>query len=222
MKKSMVIAALFVITVVWWFAAAPRDEIRCCIADSITFDPATIEATDAVDQSDKFAEKLEVFSSKLLPYDDAVFFDKGATALVTAHDGKIWRVSIATNTITAEPVADVPLMAWGIHEVPGDPTQVYFCSAGSYEDRPSGEVAGLYRLDVGTREVKPLALVVPDTKINDRGPVVYADDADAPEIKADGSGGEPTREIAVCDNLEVSKDGRRLTADGMGYSRGPR
>jgi hypothetical protein len=208
MSKLIIIAALFMVAVAWWFAAAPRDEIRCCIADSIAFDPNTIRDTDAVDRSGEFAERLEVLPSNLPPYDDAVFLDGGATALVTAHDGKIWMVDIAANS--AEPVADVPLMAWGIHEVPDNPTRVYFCSSGSYDDRPNAEVAGLYQLDLRSREIKPLVLKVPDTEINYRAPVVYADDANAPEAGADDSGGEPTRELAVCDNLEVSEDGRRI------------
>ena len=209
MRKMLIVGVLSVAAVVWWLAAAPREEIRCCIADSITFDPATVAATDAVDRSDEFAAGLEVLPLSLPPYDDAIFIDGGTSALVTAHDGKIWRVDITANT--AEPVADVPLMAWGIHEAPDDPTQVYFCSAGSYEEQAGGEVPGLYRLDLNAREVKPLVLMVPDTKINHEAPtVVYADGSNAPEIRADGSGDGLTRELAVCDNLEVSEDGRRI------------
>lgn len=208
MSKLMVVAGLVVLVMAWWLTAAPREEIRCCVAGAIVFDPSTVRDTNAVDRSAEFAAGLEVLPSNLPAYDDAVFLDSGATALVTAHDGKIWRVDIAANT--AEPIADVPLMAWGIHEVPGDPTQVYFCSAGSYEDSLSDEVAGLYRLDIGTRSVEPLVLAVPDTEIDQQHPVVYADDdPDAPELRADGSG-SPSRAVVVCDNLEVSEDGRRI------------
>ena len=208
MKKALFFAVLIGAVVVWWLAAAPREEIRCCIAESIAFDPTTITETDAVDRSTAFAVGLEVLPIALPPYDDAIFLDGGTTALVTAHDGRIWRMDISAKT--AKPLVDVPLMAWGIHEVPGDPTQVYFCSAGSYEDRPSDEVAGLYRLDLNTLEVEPLVLVVPDTIIDTQVPVVYADDSDAPETGGGRDGGGSTRELAVCDNLEVSEDGRRI------------
>ncbi len=209
MSKLLIITVLFAVALAWWVAAAPRDEIRCCIADSIAFDPATVRDTDVVDRSRDFAQALEVLTLNLPPYDDAVFLDGGATALVSAHDGKIWRVDIAANT--AEPVVDVPLMAWGIHEVPGDPTKIYFCSAGAYDDQPSGEVAGLYRLDLRTREVEPLVLEVPDTKIDHQTPVVYADNADAPENGVDDNNNAGhTRALAVCDNLELSEDGRRI------------
>jgi hypothetical protein len=208
MGKWIVASIVAVLLVTWWNRAAPREEIRCCVAGSITFDPATVRATGAVDQSEAFIAGLETLPVDIPAYDDAIFLDEGATMLVTAHDGKIWKVDLAGNT--AEPLVNVPLMAWGIHEVPGDASHAYFCSAGSYEDRPPGEVAGLYRLNIDTRSVEPLVLEVPDTKINLQRPVVYADDnPEAPELRAGGSDG-PTRKIAVCDNLEVSEDGRRI------------
>ncbi len=208
MIKWIVLAGIAALIGGWWVTAAPRDEIRCCVADSMVFDPATEEAINAVDRTAEFAAGLEVLSSNLPPYDDAVFLDGGATALVTAHDGRIWAVNVAENT--AEPIADVPLMAWGIHEVPGDSTQVYFCAAGSYDQRQSGEAPGLYRLDLGTRSVEPLTLVVPDTKIDLAQPIVFADDdPNAPEIRGDSNDGA-SRPIAVCDNLDVSDDGNRI------------
>ncbi|SDW12828.1 hypothetical protein [Nitrosomonas communis] len=51
---------------------------------------------------------------------------------------------------------------------------------------------------------------VSDSKINLQQPVVYADsDANASEIAGDGSG-TAIRNIAVCDNLGVSEDGRLI------------
>jgi sugar lactone lactonase YvrE len=208
MKTSIVVAALILLAALWWFAAAPRDEIGCCVAEAIVIDSTTGQATDAVDRSDEFAASLEVFPLDLPAYDDAVFLDEGRTALATAHDGRIWRLDVAA--MTAEPIADVPLMAWGIHEVPGDSGQVYFCAAGTYEGQPSGEVPGLYRLSLDTGAVEALVVKVPDTVIDRKQPRVYADsDPEAPELKADGSGG-PSRPLAVCDNLDVSEDGARI------------
>lgn len=210
MKKLVISAGLLLFVVVWWFAAAPREEIRCCVAESVVFDPATVQQTDAVDRSGEFADGLEVLPSDLPAYDDAVFIEGGSKALVTAHDGQIWMVDVAAKT--AEPFVDAPLMAWGIktREAPGEPTQAYFCSGGSYGDRPPGESVGLYRLDIASRSVEPLVLKVPYTKIDRQHPVVYADnDPNAPELKADGSG-SPSRELIVCDNLEISEDGRRI------------
>lgn len=207
MKKWLSILIFAGLLASWWHATAPREEIDCCITDSITFEPGTVQATNAVDQSQAFAAGLETLALNLPAYDDAIFLNDGAIALVTAHDGKIWRVEFSA--LTAEPFVDVPLMAWGIHEAPDDASQFYFCSAGSYADRASDEAAGLYRLDISTHSIHPLVLQVPDTKIKQQ-PVVYADDdPSAPEFQAGGSGG-PSRKIAVCDNLEVSEDGRRI------------
>lgn len=208
MKKWMVVLFFAVTLVIWWNMAAPREEIRCCIADSVVFDPSTVRETDAVDRSDEFAAGLEVLPLEFPAYDDVILLENETIVLVTAHDGEIWRINLADKT--AEPLVNVPLMAWGIHEDPRSSSHVYFCSAGSYEDRPLGEVAGLYRLDINTRSVEPLVLKVPETTISLAQSVVYADDdSNAPELRADGSGG-PSRKIAVCDNLEVSEDGRRI------------
>lgn len=207
MKKSIGVLLSFLALATWWHMAAPRAEIRCCVAGSMAFDPSTVRDNDAVEESEGFAAGLETLPVALPAYDDAAFLHGGASALVTAHDGKIWKVDLTAGS--AEPFVDVPLMAWGIHEAPGASTHVYFCSSGSYENRPSGEVAGLYRLDISTRSIEPLALQVPHTK-NHPLPVVYADDdTHAPVLQADGSG-YPSRRIAVCDNLEVSEDGRRI------------
>lgn len=185
--KKRVLVVVVVAFAIWWIAAAPRSEIGCCIADSIVIDPATAEATAAVDRSNEFAASLESFDLDNPAYDDAIFPDGGSTALVTGHDGRIWRVDVAADI--AEPVADVPLMAWGIHEVPGDPNRAYFCSAGSYELRQEGERAGLYQLDLDSGKVTALAIRVPNTEIQLDSPIVYADsDASAPTLISDGSG----------------------------------
>jgi hypothetical protein len=72
------------------------------------------------------------------------------------------------------------------------------------------KVAGLYRVDISTHSIELLVLKVSDSKINLQQPVVYADsDANASEIAGDSSG-TAIRKIAVCDNLEVSEDGRLI------------
>ena len=102
-------------------------------------------------------------------------------------------------------------MAWGIHEAPDNMSVIYFCSAGAYEDRPEGEVAGLYQLDLDTQTVTPLVLNVPQTERSSRQPVVYADDdTRAPELHFNEQNNPTQRELVVCDNLEVSEDGRRI------------
>ena len=88
MKKWLIFSILAVSSILWWSIAAPREEIRCCVAGSITINPATAQEMDAVDRSDDFASSLESISLELPAYDDAVFLREGNVALVTAHDGK--------------------------------------------------------------------------------------------------------------------------------------
>ena len=204
MKKVIALAVVAAI-VVWWVAAAPRDDIR--IAPSVTLDPATADAIRAVDRSADFASGLEHFPSSLPGFDDVAFPGGGNRALVTGGDGKIWSFDLATHA--AEPLVDPPLMAYGIHEAPGNANVAYFCASRSYGPTQPGERVGLYRLTLDTRTIEPLVVDVPATDLRNERAVVYADDdAKAPELRA-GAGGS-RRELLVCDNLEVSEDGRRI------------
>lgn len=201
--RKLVFLAL--VATAWWFAAAPRPEIT--IADSISIDRSTSAAVEAVDRSVDFAGNLEQFPSTVPRFDDAVFLDGGATALVTAIDGWIWRVNMADHV--AEPFVDPPLMAYGIHEAPGDPNHVYFCASRSYGGGAPEERVGLYRLSLDSRAIEPVVVDVPATNLTTERPVVYADsDPHAPELRPGSSA--PSRALIVCDNLEVSEDGRRI------------
>jgi hypothetical protein len=204
--RKWVVVGLLLIVVVWWVAAAPRREIR--IAEPVTMDRSTEKAIAAVDHSAEFAAGLEHFPSNLPSFDDAVFLEGGTKALVTATDGKIWMVDVPTHA--PQPLVDPPLMAYGIHEAPGDANHVYFCASRSYAAGSPGEAVGVYRLALDTREVQPVVLEVPATDLDHERPVVYADDdPKAPESKRDGSGAA-RRPLVVCDNLDVSEDGRRI------------
>jgi hypothetical protein len=203
MKKWLTIAVLAAI-LIWWMAAAPRADIS--IAASVKLDPATAEAIKAVDHSADFAAALRHFPSALPGFDDLAPVPGSKTALVTGGDGKIWTVDLDTHV--AQPLLDPPLMAYGIHEAPGDSKHAYFCASRSYGPSPPGERVGLYRLALDTRTVEPLVVDVPATSLRNERPIVYADDnPNAPELRR-GSGS--ARALLVCDNLEVSADGRRI------------
>jgi hypothetical protein len=203
MRKTAIVLIIVVVSI-WWFASAPRPEIQ--IAPPITIDRSTSAAIAAVDRSADFETALEQFPSSVPKFDDAVFLADGA-AFVTATDGRIWRVDTASHS--GEPFVDAPLNAYGIHEAPGDANHLYFCSSRAYAEPTPGERVGLYRLALDTRQVEPLVVDVPATTLSNEQPVVYADsDARAPEWREGAK--TPRRPLIVCDNLEVSHDGRRI------------
>jgi sugar lactone lactonase YvrE len=205
MKKLALLAVLLAAIAVWWTAAAPRPEIG--VPQSLTIDRRTGDAIAAVDRSGAFAGALTHFPSTVPSFDDATVVEGGGAALVTATDGRIWRVDLASHA--AEPFADPPLMAYGIDTAAGDPNHVYFCASRSYADARPDERVGLYRLALDTREIVPIVLDVPATNLLDEHPVVYADaDPRAPEARSGATG--RTRPLIVCDNLDVSADGRRI------------
>jgi sugar lactone lactonase YvrE len=200
----IVLGIALIAAVVWWRRTAPRPEIT--IAEPLLIDPSTEEAIVAVDRSADFAAGLERVPSALPGIDDLVVMDDGATAYATANDQRIWRIDVAAGT--AEPFVETPRMAYGIHEDPGDPDRLYFCASGSYGAAHGEGAVGLYRLTLHDRFVQPLVLRVPADD-GSRRAVVYADDdTAAPELGPDSEG--PQRPLAVCDNLEVSEDGRRI------------
>jgi hypothetical protein len=205
MTRVVTVVVLALLVAGWWVMAAPRAEIQ--IADSIAIDRATEAAIQSVDRSAEFAEALEQFPSKVPAFDDAVFLQDGTTALVTATDGQIWRLNLGNHS--GEPLVDPPLMAYGIHDAPGDPNHIYFCASRSYSAAAPNERVGLYRLSLDTRKVDPLVVDVPATDLMHERSIVYADnDSGAPEL---GPGiTAPKRPLIVCDNLEVSEDGKRI------------
>lgn len=201
LKLFFVAALLFSL---WWIYSAPPPHIR--IAPALRFDPATTQVIAAVDRTADFVAEFEHLPSALPGHDDVVFMADGVTALASAVDGRIWRIDLRTQT--AEPFADPPLMAAGMHEAPGDPERIYFC-ASRFFGQTSGadERVGLYSLNVKTRAITPVVLEVPATGIG--APVVYADeDARAPELRPGRT--TASRPLAFCNDLEISEDGRRI------------
>jgi len=201
--------ALFVVValvaIAWWVGSAPRPEIP--LGEPITIDRATEEAIAKVDQSAQFAASLETFPSTVPRFDDAVLLPGGNAALVTATDGRIWRVDLTTHA--GEPFVDPPLMAYGIHLAPDNPNHVYFCASRSYSASTTDERVGLYRLLLDTKTVEPVVLDVPATDLTNERPVVYADgDSRAPELRPGSD--TARRALIVCDNLAVSADGKRI------------
>ena len=205
MRRLVILLVLAILVGVWWVRAAPRPEIQ--VAGSITINRATAETIRAVDRSAEFAAGLEQFPSDVPPFDDMAFLQDGTTALVTATDGRIWRLNLANHS--GEPLVDPPRMAYGIHDAPGDPNHLYFCASGSYSDAAPQERVGLYRFSLDTRHVEPLVIDVPATDLMNERPTVYGDnDSGAPELRPGID--VPTRALIVCDNLDVSEDGRRI------------
>lgn len=202
MKIALTILVL--LFAVWWVAASPPAHI--VIADSVVFDDATAQVMAAVDRSPEFAATLEQFPSAISGQDDIVFLGDGKTALISAMDGRIWKLDLATHA--AEPFVDPPLMASGMHEMPGDHAHVYFCASHLYgQNYPPNEAVGLYRLNILTRAIEPVVLRVPATEIDHSRPVVYADAKPAPELPRGSTEGRP---LAFCNDLEITEDGRRI------------
>lgn len=204
MRALALVLVSIALTGLWWLWARPPSYLR--IAEPIHFDDRSVRAVAQVDQSPAFAAALERLDSALPGHDDIVFLADGKTALVSAMDGRLWTVDLASGA--AGPFVDPPLMAAGLHEAPDHPGTVYFCASRLYGKRyPEAERPGVYRLRLATREIEAVVTWVPSRKLGE--PTVYADDDDkAPELQRWGSA--RPRPLAFCNDLELSADGRRI------------
>ena len=116
---------------------------------------------DVKTDGDFIYDTVKTIAPELDGYDDVLLEEDLGLAYVTGRDGWIWKVDLKTEK--AEHFVDVPVMAAGIHPIPGQRGKVALsCSRsdrGNYPDGgdyPKSEKVGLYTLDLATKEVTPL------------------------------------------------------------------
>lgn len=202
-----------VFAAVWWVGSAPADHHIASIAPPFAIGdvPESILAVKA--DGDPIADTLTTIATAVLGYDDAIVQEHLGRAFVTALDGWIWKVDLETGE--AERYVDVPLIAAGAHELPGDDDTICFCAMyrhGSPED-PNGEV-GLYQFNVKTKEITPLLTRVPNPPpiaapsegnegtvfaTADQKPMAFSDMNDA-----------NSRPLKFCNDFDISSDGKRF------------
>lgn len=216
MKRLARFFVLFVILFailfgVWWVGSAPPDYLQVAPAFRIGEPPASILAVRA--DGDPIAEGMETLAPQIRGYDDVILQEKLGRAFLTGRDGWVWRMSLATGV--AERFADIPLMAAGGAEVPGDDDRLYFCASHLYETAyPEGERVGLYELEISSKTVKPLLLDVPlpppiaPPRAGNQG-TVFTRETETRLAVADMNETN-SRPIAFCNDLAISDDGKRV------------
>jgi len=195
----------------WWIASAPPSYLRVGPAYVIGPVPQSIQDVTATD--DPIAQTVTTIAPDLSGYDDVVLQEHLDRAFVTARDGWIWKVDLKTGD--AEPFVDVPLMAAGAHEMPGDDNTICFCASHLFgAEYPDDEHVGLYRLNITTKEVTPILLRTPippevtPPRNGNEGTVFTADTEESLNVSAMNEGN--SRAIAFCNDFDISSDGKRF------------
>ncbi len=210
-------AVLLLLIAAWWFGTAPPAYIEIAPPYETLQDaaPAPVLAADA---GDYVLANLQTQPSELPGYDEVVLREDQGVAYVTGMDGWIWKVGLASGQ--ARRFADPPLMPAGARLDPTNPNRLYVCAARLYgSPYREEERAGVYWLDIsaasssGERPVHPVALRVPlppprAAQAGNEG-MLFAPGTE-PTVAINDANPAASRDIAFCNDLDVSRDGRRI------------
>jgi sugar lactone lactonase YvrE len=162
---------------------------------------------DVKTDRDFIYDTIVTIAPELEGYDDVLLDEELGIAYATGRDGWIWKVDL--NTGKAEHFVEVPVMAAGIHRIPGEKTKVITTnSRGGANTYPESEKVGLYTLDLASKEVTPLVVRVPNSADVSQ-PTVFPT-AKQERVRVDSLDESNSRELAVCNDAAVSADGKRV------------
>ena len=162
---------------------------------------------DVKTDGDFIYDTVKTIAPELNGYDDVLLQEDLGIAYATGRDGWIWKVDL--NTGKAEHFVDVPVMAAGIHRIPGEKSKVILTnSRRGGATYPKDEKVGLYTLDLATREVTPLVTRVPHSA-DESKPTVFAT-AKQQRVRVDSLDESNSRLLSICNDAAVSADGKRI------------
>jgi sugar lactone lactonase YvrE len=162
---------------------------------------------DVKTDNDFIYDTVKTIAPEIGGYDDVLLEEDKGIAYTTGRDGWIWKVDLKKET--GERFVDVPVMAAGLHRIPGEKTKIITTNSrrggGTY---PEGEKVGLYTLDLATKEVTALVTRVP-LSTDPAKPTVYATDKQN-RVRVDSLDESNSRLLAICNDAGVSADGKRV------------
>ena len=162
---------------------------------------------DVKTDNDFIYDTVKTIAPEIGGYDDVFLQEDKGIAYTTGRDGWIWKVDLKKET--GERFVDVPVMAAGLHHIPGEKTKIITTnSRRGGETYPDNEKVGLYTLDLATKEVTALVTRVPLTT-DPAKPTVYAT-AKQERVRVDSLNESNSRLLAICNDAAVSADGKRI------------
>jgi len=162
---------------------------------------------DVKTDGDFIYDTVRTIAPELEGYDDVLLQEDLAIAYATGRDGWIWKVDLKTGK--AEHFVDVPVMAAGIHRIPGEKSKVFLTnSRGGSKTYPESEKVGLYTLDLATKEVTPLVTRVPHSEDVSK-PTVFVTGKQQ-RARVDSLDESNSRLLSICNDGAISTDGKRI------------
>ena len=169
--------------------------------------PIPRSIVDVKTDGDFIYDTVKTIAPELKGYDDVLLQEDKGIAYATGRDGWIWKIDLKTEK--AERFVDVPVMAAGLHRIPGEKTRIITTnSRRGGQTYPENEKVGLYTLDLATKEVTALVTRVPHSADVSK-PTVFAT-AKQKRVRVDSLNKSNSRLLALCNDAAVSADGKRI------------
>ncbi|NWE77816.1 SMP-30/gluconolactonase/LRE family protein [Pseudomonas yamanorum] len=204
LKAKSGLVTLAIVVIAWWLSAPP-EYVKSASAYQMGEISAGMQAAKVIEIPPSTVSGVDVPG-----HDDILIQEDTHQAFITARDGWFWRLDMQTGK--AERFAKTPLVPSGARFVPEDHNRILFCNSQLYGFTPEKEApVGIYELNISTRVIKPVALRVPL-------PPPLNPDAALGTLQPLGSGTLATsamndgnsRPIKFCNDLDISKDGKRI------------
>jgi sugar lactone lactonase YvrE len=169
--------------------------------------PVPQSIIDVKTDNDFIYDTVKTIAPEIGGYDDVYLQEDRGVAYTTGRDGWIWKVDLKKET--GERFVDVPVMAAGLHRIPGEKTKIITTnSRRGGETYPENEKVGLYTLDLATKEVVALVTRVPHSDDGTK-PKVFATGKQQ-RVRVDSLDESNSRLLAICNDAAVSADGKRI------------
>jgi hypothetical protein len=169
--------------------------------------PVPQSIIDVKTDNDFIYDTVHTIAPELRGYDDVLLEENEGIAYATGRDGWIWKIDLKTEK--AEQFVDVPVMAAGLHRIPGEKTKIITTnSRRGGATYPENEKVGLYTLDLATKEVVALVTRVPFSTPGPK-PTVFST-AKQQRVRVDSLDDSNSRLLAICNDAAVSADGKRV------------
>jgi hypothetical protein len=169
--------------------------------------PVPQSILDVKTDDDFIYDTVKTVAPEIGGYDDVLLQEDLGVAYTTGRDGWIWKVDLKKES--GERFVDVPVMAAGLHRIPGEKTKIITTnSRRGGQTYPENEKVGLYTLDLATKEVQELVTRVPHSA-DVKKPTVYAT-AKQKRVRVDSLDESNSRLLAICNDAAVSADGKRV------------
>lgn len=210
-KRTWLALTLTGVLVLWWWGRAPAAHHVIAPAYDAGDVPAAVRAAATPDD---FLKSHGARVPSALPgHDEIVLQEHLGRAFATAMDGWIWRIDLASGH--AERFVQSPLSPAGARLVPGDDDRMLFCAT-RLDDNvyPDSAHPGIYELTFSTKAIRPVALRVPlppglgAPRPGNEGQVYTAQEL--PPTPVDRLTPTNSRDIAFCNDIDISRDGLRV------------